>query len=294
MSVPQACQSIQDEIDGVLADLKDLQVELKEAPAAEKRKIRAQIRDDNKQLVTLRNQLAECIASQPNPPPPIEAFFIGSSELTTTNENAQGPFDEDLAFKLNIGGDPAQITIETFPGLGMNFDTPLGSATTWVTLIGGGTGTYDAGKISVPLTLHFATTVQTDAGVDVHDSSDLSLELSTDPPGGSPVTPEPFGNVTLFGSGKFIGGFLDGSTGTLTVKGKIQPFVLVPVPSVLGLFWPEANDDVLAAKLVPEFVAPPGENILPTSWVLHQGPGAGDMIEFGTKVVMNMTNAEQP
>jgi hypothetical protein len=293
MSVPQACQSIQDEIDGVLADLKDLQEALKEAPNVEKPKIRAQIRDDNKQLVTLRNQLAACIASQPNPPPPIEAFFIGFSELTTTNADAPGPYDDDLAFKLNIGGDPARITIETFPELGFAFDTPVGPATTGVTLIGGGTGSYDVGKISLPLTLHFATTIELPVG-HITDTSDLSIELSTDPPGGSPVTPQPFGNVKLFGSGKFVGGHLDNSTATLTVTGNIQPWVLVPVPNVLGLFWPEAQDDVVAAKLVPEFLAPPGGNVLPTSWVLDQGPGAGDMAEYGTKVVMRMSNAEQP
>src|SRR5262249_49086881 len=193
--------------------------------------------------------------------------------------------------------------IETFPELAFGFDTPVGPGTTIVSLIGGGAGNYDAGKISVPLTLHFASTVHTDAGADITDSSDLSIELSTDPPGGSPVTPDlnpspplvlPFGNVKLFGSGKFIGGRLDNCTGSLMVKGTIQPWVLVPVPYVLGLFWPEAQDDVVAAKLVPEFLAPLGENILPTSWVLHQGPGAGDMVEYGTKVVMNVSNAEQP
>jgi hypothetical protein len=290
MSVPQACQSIQDEIVGVQADLCDLQFQLQHAAPKDKPAIRAKIRAANKQLVTLQNQLAECIASQ-HVPPPIEAFFIGFSELTTTNADAPGPYDNDLAFKLNIGGDPARITIENFPTLGALFDTPVGTGTTAITLIGGGTGSYDAGKISMPMTLHFVSTIDTGAG-NITDTSDLSLVLSTDPPG-SPVTPEPFGNVTLFGSGKFVGGHFNGDTGTLTVTGKIQPFMLVPVPSVLGLFWPEANDDVLAAQLVPEFVAPPGENILPTSWVLHQGPGAGDMVEFGTKVVMNMTNAEQ-
>jgi len=217
-SVPQACQSIQDQIDGVLNEINDLQFQLKHAAPEDKPAIRAQIRDDNKQVVTLRAQLAECIASQPNVPPPTEAYFIGSSEFTTTNENAKGPFPDDLVFRVNIGGDPARINIETFPALGALFDTPLGTGFTTVTLMGGGTGSYDAGKISLPITLHFATTI--DTGVhDITDSSDLSMVLSTDPPKGSPVTPAPgpFGKVTLFGSGQFVGGFLGGSTGTLKV-----------------------------------------------------------------------------
>jgi len=132
-SVPQACQSIQDEIDGVLADLNDLQFQLKHAAPEDKPAIQADIRKDNKKVATLRAQLAECIASQPNVPPPTEAYFIGTSELTTTNESAPGPFFDNLAFRLNIGGDPARITIETFPQLGAVFDTPLGPGTTTVT-----------------------------------------------------------------------------------------------------------------------------------------------------------------
>jgi hypothetical protein len=278
----------------VRQDIEDLQFELKHGAPEDRPAIRAKIREDNKKLVTLRAQLAECIASQPPIPPPTEAYFIGSSEFTTTNDNAPGPFPDDLAFRMNIGGDLATITIETFPPLGAVFDTPLGRGTTTVTLIGGGTGSYDAGKISLQITLHFATTIELPVG-DTTDSSDLSIVLSTDPPQGSPVTPAPgpFGKVRLFGSGQFIGGFLGGSTGTLKVIGTIKPWVPVAVPYVITLFWNEAQDEVLSAGLVPEFYAG-GSNILPTSWVNHQSPVFGDMVELGTVVSMTVTNAEQP
>jgi hypothetical protein len=281
----------------VQADLDDLQFQLRHAAPEDKPAIKALIRDDNKQLVTLHNQLAECIGSH-NVPPPTEAFFIGTSTLTTTNADAPGPFFDNPQFRLNIGGDPARINIETFPALGAVFDTPVGPGTTTVTLIGGGTGIYDAGKISLPVTLHFATTVETPVG-DTTDSSDLSMVLSTDPPEGSPVTPPPgpFGNVTLFGSGTFVGGFLGGSTGTLTVTGKIKPFVPVPVPYVITLFWNEAQDEVRSAGLVPEFFVDRsgggGPNITQTSWVNHQSPVFGDMVEEGTVVSMSVTDTEQ-
>jgi len=297
-SVPQACQSIQDEIDKVQADLNNLQAQLQHATGEEKKAIQADIREDNKQLVTLSNQLTECIASQPNVPPPTEAYFIGSSEFTTTNENAQGPFPDDLVFRVNIGGDPVRINIETFPALGALFETPLGTGMTTVTLIGGGTGSYDAGKISLPITLHFANTI--DTGVrDITDSSDLSMVLSTDPPKGSPVTPAPgpFGNVTVFGSGQLVGGFLGGSTGTLKATGAIQPVVPVAVPYVKGLFWNEAQDEVRSANLVPEFFVDRagggGPNITPKSWVIRQSPVFGDMVERGTVVTMGVTDTEQ-
>ena len=123
-SVPTACQSIQDEIDGVQADIDDLQFKLRHARPEEKPAIKAEIREKQKQVTTLQKQLAECIASQRNVPPPTEAFFFGSSELHTTNADAPGPFFDSLAFRLNVGGDPARINIETFPALGAAFDTP--------------------------------------------------------------------------------------------------------------------------------------------------------------------------
>ena len=299
-SVPTACQSIQDEIDGVQADIDDLQFKLRHARPEEKPAIKAEIREKQKQVTTLQKQLAECIASQRNVPPPTEAFFFGSSELHTTNADAPGPFFDSLAFRLDVGGDPARINIETFPALGAAFDTPLGPGTTTITLIGGGTGTYDAGKISLPITLHFASTIETPVG-DVTNSSDLSMVLSTDPPEGSPVTPPPgpFGKVTLFGSGTFVGGFFGEKPdqGTLKVTGTIKPFVPVAVPYVITLLWNEAQDEVLSAGLVPEFFVDRtgggGPNITPTSWVNRQSPAFGDMVEQGTVVQMSVTDTEQ-
>jgi hypothetical protein len=225
-----------------------------------------------------------------------------SATRHSTNEQAKGPYFDKPAFRLNVGGDPARINIETFPVLGAVFDTVFGpaSGTTTITLIGGGTGTYDAGKISMPMTLHFATTIGTGTR-DITDSSDLSLVLSTDPPEGSPVTPPPgpFGNVTLFGSGTFVGGFFGEKPdqGTLKVTGKIKPFVPVPVPYVITLFWNEAQDEVLSAGLVPEFsvdrAGGGGPSITPTSWVNHQSPVFGDMVEEGTVVSMSVTDTEQ-
>jgi hypothetical protein len=71
--------------------------------------------------------------------------------------------------------------------------------------------------ILMPLTLHF------DQSIDLpfyDEDSDLSLVLSTNPPG-APVAAN--GSVTLTGSGLFTGGFLGGSTGTVVITGVIAP-----------------------------------------------------------------------
>lgn len=152
---------------------------------------------------------------------PILAIFIGQTELTTSHPSAAGPFRNDVTLDLVISGDRSAITITDFPPIKTQpFDTPVGENTTTVTRIGGGTGRYDVGgtpgHIAMPIQLHF------DHSLEVAGDSDLSLELSTDPPG-SPVTPEPFGQVSLVGSGQFVEGFLGGETGNLKVAGTISP-----------------------------------------------------------------------
>jgi hypothetical protein len=287
MSLPVECQGIQNKIKGARQKLAQLQEELKHAGPHSKPAILAQIRALNHQLALLQMQLTECIAAHHTEPgPAIEGYFIGTSELTTTHSNASGPYpNNDLRFRLLITGDKTVITIVLFPEIKTTFSTPVGDNTTTITLIGGGTGSYAAGAINLPITLHF------DQSHFLAGDSDISLNLSTDPPKGSPVTPEPFGNVRLFGSGEFIGGYLGGETGNLKVDGRITAWVAVTVPYCITLFWTEARDAVISAGLVPEFYGP---NFAPTSWVAHQSPGGGAIVYPGTTVSMGVSDAEQP
>ena len=110
------------------------------------------------------------------------------------------------------------MTITNFPPLSTPpFDTPYGRNQTTITKTAGGAGTYRDGNGSIPLTLHF------DHSLDLpffEEDSDISMVLSTDPPG-SPV--DEFGQVTLAGSGIFKKGFLNGATGTISIVGTISP-----------------------------------------------------------------------
>lgn len=217
MPIPAECQSIQDEIDGVRGERALLQDELQHAGPAEKPGLIQRIKALNVQLADLQKQLEDCIASHPPEPPPlppIEATFAGHTELKTSFQPAPGPYYADVTLELVISGDRRVITITDFPPIEYPYDTPLGRNTTTITRTGGGTGRYDAGKIVMPITLHFQHSLG--------DPSDLSLDLSTDPPEGSPVMPEPFGDVTLVGSGRFVGGTLGGSDGHLKVWGPIS------------------------------------------------------------------------
>lgn len=221
MPVPPACQGIQDEIDGLEAERAQLQEELTGAGPAEKMALLRQIVAINRQLAPLRKQLDECIRSHPEPPPvpPIVAIFVGTTTLTTTDPNAPGPFYNDVTLQLQIV--EQTITITAFPPLSTDpFSTPLGSDTVTVTRSAGGSGRYDVGGIRghifMPITLQFRHSLP---GV---VDSELSLDLSTDPPG-SPLVPEPFGYVKLEGSGRFVGGYFNDKTGTLIADGRISP-----------------------------------------------------------------------
>jgi hypothetical protein len=272
MSIRIAWQRIKNEIDAARGERAILRDKLSTARPAEKPAIIRQIEALNERIAAQQTQLdavlppslltqspwsrlRQCSSASRNLPPPTRMPPV----LTLKS------FDY---LRLRITGDVVSgystISIVLFP-----FTlTPFGSATTTVSLIGGGTGSYAAGAIALPITLRFATTY---LGID--DNSDLSLTLSTDPPEGSPVTPEPFGKVNLAGSGDFMGGHFGGKRGKLRLgqlincrmvgdemecewgKGEIRKWEPVAVPYCITLFWHEARDQILAAGLVPEFSA---------------------------------------
>jgi hypothetical protein len=148
----------------------------------------------------LQNSLADCIANSTGQP--LEALFSGTATIDIPSRNEHS--SDDLQFRILLNGGRTVITLVSFPTITSIVHTPLGDDTVTVTRTSGGTGAYASGHIVLPLGLHFAH-----SNIFFSDS-DLSITLTTDPPG-SPVTPEPFGAVTVVGSGIFQGGVLGGS-----------------------------------------------------------------------------------
>lgn len=146
--------------------------------------------------------------------PTLSTTFTGNATMTTTNDNARGPFTSDLRLSLSFEDCRATLRITEFPSISVSFPTPIGDNTTTVTMPSGGTGSSAAGRIDIPVSLRFANTIAA-GGTSVAD-----MTLTTASPGGSPLRD---GSVTLVGSGRFRGGFLNGSTCSLTVSGTIAP-----------------------------------------------------------------------
>jgi hypothetical protein len=221
-TIPTQCQPIADEIGAMEAERRDLQEELQQAPTGEKALLVQQIKALNRRIAAAYVRLTDCLASFPPPdppPPPLDATFSGTATITTTNTFAPGPYTRPVTLTLVFDGHRTFVGITTFPAITSDpFDIrPFGRNVTTVTKTQGGSGSFNAGAILLPLTLRF------DQSIDLplwDEDSDLTLTLSTAPPG-SPVAAD--GSVTLTGSGTFSGGFLGGSIGMVTLTGVIAP-----------------------------------------------------------------------
>jgi hypothetical protein len=291
--VPAQCQSIQDEIDGLQQERESLQEELQDAPPSQKPGLIRLIRALNAQIRIAQDRLAECVGDPgptPQPQPPVEGRFVGTATVTTTYSQAKGPFFQPVAFGVLLNGARTVIAMTSFPTIQVTFDTPFGLNTTTVTRTSGGSGGYNAGNIVVPLGLRF------DHSIDFpffEEDSDLNVVLATSPPG-SPLNPEPFGQVTLVGSGTFAGGILGGETGTLTVSGTISapppPPPPTTVPDVREERKANAIAEIIAAHLTPRTTGTDG----PSAWVFSQSPAAGRVVDQGSVVTLQLRTGPIP
>lgn len=220
MPVPAECQSIADHIAELEGDRRMWQEELQQAAPGQKAGLARQIKSLTKQLAVAHNQLTDCLAALPPlppPPPPLASTLSAELTLTTSHPAAPGPFAVQASISVIFDGPRTFIALTSFPAFAATFATAFGPNTTTITRKSGGTGSYSAGEIRTPVTLHF------DQSIDLwlyEEDSDLPVILTTTNPG-SPVDGN--GAVTLVGSGTFIGGFLAGSTGTVTIIGSFLP-----------------------------------------------------------------------
>jgi hypothetical protein len=210
-----ACEDLQQQVNDLQKKIADLQRDLRGSSGHEKWDILAQISELLEALKPAQKALAECRGIKP----PVECTSSGTATLTTTNDSAPGPYTVNLSMKLRFDASRNQVTITYFPEFRTEpFDTPFGTNVTTVSKTGGGTGTFDNGQMTVPLTLHF------DHSADIifyDEDSDLSITLSTAAPGGSPIGPD--GRFSIVGTGTFKGGFLGGSSCTIVMTGTVSP-----------------------------------------------------------------------
>jgi hypothetical protein len=165
---------------------------------------------------------------------PLESTFNATATLKTSSSIAAGPYSDTLVIGALFSGDRKTVVIN-FPPLS------VGGAT--VTLVGGGTGTFEvssvpspppsrlpepSGAMTVPVTLKCSNLENGD--------STLSLVMTTgaeqSPKGvfkdtGTPM--DPAGKIVLIGDGSFEGGnILGGDDASLVIEGTFSPVPFLP------------------------------------------------------------------
>jgi ricin-type beta-trefoil lectin protein len=143
----------------------------------------------------------------------LTSTFTGRAVLTTNNPNAPEPFPSNLNLTVKFTNCRRNVDIVTFPAIVNSFNTPLGPNTSTVTMTQGGSGPFNPsnGNMVLSMTLGFENTIR------LFGNSTLPLTLTTEGNGTN-------GNITLSGTGTFMGGGLGGYQGTLTItNGSFSP-----------------------------------------------------------------------
>jgi hypothetical protein len=200
------CQSIQ--ITLAEARVQDTLEQLEGRAPAERAALFDQLKSLIASLKDLQDKLGNCIVNSNQ----VVGLFGGTATIVIQNHQGLG----NIACSTLLDSTRTKFSLTFFPP---NSYVVGSGITLTVTKTSGGSGSYANGHISLPqLKLHFAV-----SGTIV-GAADLTLTLSTDGPGGSPVNPEPLGAVTFVGSGPLGGGGpLNGQICNLTITGKIFP-----------------------------------------------------------------------
>lgn len=235
MPVPTQCQALDDEIEELKQERRDLQAELQSAPTGEKPRLAREIRRLTTLIDAKQTELDGCVAQYGGPPPPqaLASSFTGTMSLTTNRSYSGEPFTAPTLWGLLFDGPRTQVFVTAFPSWVINttaaaprpIPTPFGPVfgpnMTTITQKGGGSGAYSKtdGNLGLALLLRFDHSREFKPFYD--EDSDLPIVLSTTFPSGSPVSAA--GRLTLSGSGVFSGGWLNGVTCTMVVTGTLTP-----------------------------------------------------------------------
>ncbi len=145
--------------------------------------------------------------------------FSATATMKTAASEAPGPYQINFATGASFSANRHTVSLVNFPALATPDVT--------VTLISGGTGTFDpaSGNMNIPVTLKFhpSSSLASDAQITLN----LTTGFQTSPHGhfsdhGAPM--DASGAIVLVGDGTFNGGFpLGGNDGSLVLVGTFAP-----------------------------------------------------------------------
>lgn len=147
----------------------------------------------------------------------VGSTFEGTADMIASRVSPD-PFNQRINLTIDLTQCRSTLRITNLvPITTRQYDTAIGPNITTVTLTASHNGVFNQSRnISVEVALHFQHSLEANTRTaSLARPSDLTLTIS------GQVSPE--GNVTLVGSGTFIGGYLNGSAGRLSVTGRISP-----------------------------------------------------------------------
>jgi hypothetical protein len=226
---PKECRALEKEIQKLRAklnkEIKDatasLHKLLQKAAPGEKAEIIQQIQEitaDIKKNSQTAKTLAEKIEAynrciiEHGGLPALDATLVGRVTLSTSNENAPGPFTQSVSIGFHFGDwDHSEVSVTTFSEISVTYDTPVGMNTTTVSKNGLGQGHFNpmTRNLVMPLSLFFHHSL------DVAGDSTLIITLM-----GNVASN---GNAKLDGFAPFEDGELDGDNAWLVAEGTISP-----------------------------------------------------------------------
>lgn len=156
-------------------------------------------------------------------PTELDSTFDGraSFELPSLGISAS----RHIVIGLHFDADRTHVEISAFPTITTDpFNTPFGSSTSTITLIVGGSGTFDpaSGDMEIPVTLHFDQSLRVPF---INPDVDTSVVLSTAGEGGAALASDS-GDVALAATGTFSGkgiNPLDGVGVRFVISGALDP-----------------------------------------------------------------------
>lgn len=234
VGVPAACDEQSRAVQALEERLARLQQRLRNASPAAKPQLLRTISQLNAELDTAKAALTRCIRENAPTGPNLQAatltvHVVGTASLETTNSNARGPFVVDLDIDVRFSRNRCEIVITRFPTIETKTDriALLGRRVTIeITQNRAGTGVFHpiSRRMSMIMNLNFKYRTG------YADPDDATFHLSTEDrvthrdgtiETGSALDSD--GKIKLVGSGKFLHGFLAGSTGRLVVSATLSP-----------------------------------------------------------------------
>ena len=219
-----ACEDIKNRLDNLTEVRRDVIAQLQtERDPIERARLVFELKSVGQQISVERRKLERCLEQEAGLFP-LTTRLIATFILTTTFDNAPGPFEGELELEIRFNASRTTITIISFPEIIVGpFDTPFGDNVTTVRKIGGGSGIFNAqtGSAAIPVSLRF------DHSIDIpffDEDSTLLVTLSTGNVAdlqGSPLN-RTTREITVVGRGTFNGGVMGGRTGSLIVSGAFE------------------------------------------------------------------------